>query len=119
MNDWVDSQREIRHLEIEPDEWSSVALLADWLQAFRDATNGMSSTSFPMLSTIHATFRGLQDHIKSILCSLPNETLPQMKRALVEAHEKLAEYYDRFDESPFYTWAACTFYFLLFLLYIC
>ncbi|KAL4258188.1 Zinc finger BED domain-containing [Pleurotus pulmonarius] len=106
LNDWVDSQREIRHLEIEPDAWSSVALLADWLQAFRDATNGMSSTSFPMLSTIHATFRGLQDHIKSILRSLPDETLPQMKRALVEAHEKLAEYYDRFDESPFYTWAA-------------
>ncbi len=106
LNDWVDSQRELRHLEIHSNEWSSISLLADWLQAFRDATTGMSSTSFPMLSTIHATFRSLQDHIKTILHSLPNTVSPQMKQALVEAHEKLAEYYEKFDQSPFYTWAA-------------
>jgi hypothetical protein len=30
-----------------------------------------------------------------------------IKMGLLDAHEKLSEYYFKYDESPFYTWAAC------------
>lgn len=107
LDDWVDRQREVRPLELKPSDWDALSLLEDWLQAFRDATTSMSATRFPMLSTVHATFRGLQDHIKRILRSLPDSVSPRMKQALTDAHMKLAEYYEKFDQSPFYTWAAC------------
>lgn len=94
-----------------------MSLLEDWLQAFRDATTSMSTTRFPMLSTVHATFRGLQDHIKTILRKLPDSVSPRMKQALIEAHTKLATYYDKFDQSPYYTWAARMFQFHLYDLY--
>jgi hypothetical protein len=67
----------------------------------------MSTTKFPMLSTTHAIFQGLQEDIKNILCSLPNSALPRIKLGLTDAHRKLSDYYYQFDTSPFYTWAAC------------
>jgi len=30
-----------------------------------------------------------------------------LKKGLLDAHLKLSEYHYRFDQSPFYTWAAC------------
>ncbi|KAF9497279.1 hypothetical protein BDN71DRAFT_1388084, partial [Pleurotus eryngii] len=89
--------------ELKPDDWNALSLLEDWLQAFRDATTGMSATRFPMLLTVHATFRGLQDHIKRVLRSLPDSVSPRMKQSLTNAHMKLAEYYEKFDQSLFYT----------------
>ncbi|KAG6875145.1 hypothetical protein C0992_004996, partial [Termitomyces sp. T32_za158] len=59
-----------------------------------------------MLSTTHAIFRGLQEEIKLILSSLPSSAPPQLKAGLINAHMKLSEYYYKYDESPFYTWAA-------------
>lgn len=59
-----------------------------------------------MLSTIHAIFRGLQDHICSTLAELSDSAPAQLRDGLVDAHQKLSEYYYRSDESPFYTWAA-------------
>ena len=67
----------------------------------------MSMTKAPMLSTTLAVFCGLQDDIKTILRSLATNVSPVVKAGLLDAHEKLSEYYYMYDESPFYTWAAC------------
>lgn len=61
-----------------------------------------------MLSTTHAIFRGLQEDIKEILQSLPAGVSPPVKQGLIAVHTKLSDYYHKYDESPFYTWAACT-----------
>ena len=62
-----------------------------------------------MLSTALAIFRGLQDHLRNILRDLPDGSPSQLRQGLIDAHEKPGEYYYRFDESPFYTWASCKF----------
>ena len=59
-----------------------------------------------MISTVHAIFRGLQEHVKEILKGLPDTALPQLRDGLLAAHQKLSEYYYRSDESLYYTWAA-------------
>lgn len=59
-----------------------------------------------MLSSIHAIFRDLQDHVASILRDLPDSAAPQLRDGLVQAHGKLSEYYGKTDQSPYYTWAA-------------
>jgi hypothetical protein len=59
-----------------------------------------------MVSTVHAVFCGLQEHIKEILQNLPDTALPQLRNGLLAAHQKLSEYYYRSDESLYYTWAA-------------
>jgi len=51
-------------------------------------------------------FWGLQEHIRSTLAELPDSAPTELRDGLVEAHQKLSEYYYRSDESPFYTWAA-------------
>ncbi|KAG5639806.1 hypothetical protein DXG03_003396, partial [Asterophora parasitica] len=66
----------------------------------------MSSTKTPMLSSMHAIFCGLQSHLRSILGSLPDRTPSKLKQGLVESHRKLSDYYTKFDESPYYIWAA-------------
>jgi len=82
-------------------------MVSSWLKSFRSATTQMSATKVPMLSTTHAIFRGLQDDIKMILHGLPATVPWAIKKGLLDAHEKLSDYYHKFDESPFYTWAAC------------
>lgn len=59
-----------------------------------------------MLSTTHAIFCGLQEHLCSILRDLPDSIDMSIKQGLLSAHEKLSDYYYKYDESPFYTWAA-------------
>ena len=111
-HDTIDSfvlrSKDLRALELSKANWESIKLVASWLKSFRSATTEMSTTKSPMLSTTHAIFRGLQDDIKMILHSLPNSVLPQIKLGLTDAHRKLSDYYYKYDESPFYTWAACT-----------
>ena len=68
-------------------------------------------TKKPMLSAVHGIFRGLQDHIKTILKRLPDTTHPRLLDDLVAAHQKLSEYYFWSDASPYYTWAASEFRF--------
>jgi len=92
--------------KISEEEWTSISLVSSWLKSFRSATTQMSATKVPMLSTTHAIFRGLQDDIKTILCGLPATVPWVIKKGLLDAHEKLSDYYHKFDESPFYTWAA-------------
>ncbi|KAH9044094.1 hypothetical protein EDB83DRAFT_2204473, partial [Lactarius deliciosus] len=83
-------------------EWGSITQVAGWLKAFRSATTQMSTTKQPMLSTAHAIFRGLQDEVRNALRSLPDSASPLIKAGLLAAHQKLSEYYYRFDISPFY-----------------
>lgn len=66
----------------------------------------MSTTKESMLSTSHAIFRGLQDEVRNALRSLPDSASPMIQTGLLAAHQKLSEYYYRFDISPFYIWAA-------------
>ncbi len=87
-------------------DWDTIAMVTDWLKHFRAATVEMSVTKKPMLSTVHAVFHGLQRHLKGILTGLPDHTPPKIKKGLLEAYQKLSDYYYKFDESPYYTWAA-------------
>jgi hypothetical protein len=82
-------------------------MVTSWLKSFHATTTQMSTTKVPMLSTTHAIFRGLQDDIKDILRRLPATVSPSLKYGLIDAHTKLSDYYHKYDESPFYTWAAC------------
>jgi hypothetical protein len=67
----------------------------------------MSATQTPMLSSIHAIFRGLEEDLQDIIQSLPNSTSPRLMKGLTDAHHKLSDYYQTFDESPFYIWSSC------------
>jgi len=111
IDDFVGRNHDLCALELDPSDWAAISQVAGWLKAFRSATTEMSKTKEPMLSTIHAIFRGLQDHISSILHELPNSTPTQLRIGLIDAHTKLSEYYFRLDESPYYTWAACEYEF--------
>jgi hypothetical protein len=110
VDDFVFQNEDLRSLALTEAEWESITQVAGWLKAFRSATTQMSTTKQPMLSTAHAIFRGLQDEVRSALRSLPNSTSPMIKAGLLAAHQKLSEYYYRFDLSPFYIWAAREFY---------
>jgi len=70
----------------------------------------MSTTKVPMLSMAHAIFWGLQEDIKGILRSLPATVSSHIKHGLIDVHTKLSDYYHKYDESPFCTWAACTWF---------
>jgi hypothetical protein len=112
VDDFVGLHRDLRALELDTADWEAISQVAGWLKAFRSATTEMSKTKEPMLSTVHAIFRGLQDHISTILADLPDSAPLKLKTGLLEAHKKLSEYYYRSDESPFYTWAASESYFI-------
>lgn len=91
-------------------DWDAIATVADWLYNFRSATSQMSTTSRPMLSSTHSTFRGLERTIKVKLRSLPDDAPAELVEGLAQAHRKLSDYYYKYDQSPFYIWAACTYY---------
>ncbi|KAF8802970.1 hypothetical protein BYT27DRAFT_7110853, partial [Phlegmacium glaucopus] len=106
IDDFVGRNHDLWSLELDTDDWLAISLVASWLKAFHSATTEMLRTKEPMLSTVHAIFRGLQEHIRSTLAELPDSAPIELKDGLVEAHQKLSEYYYWSDESPFYTWAA-------------
>jgi hypothetical protein len=58
----------------------------------------------------HARHRREEDKYseqpKNNLRRLPEDIAPAIKKGLLEAHTKLSDYYTKFDESPYYTWAA-------------
>lgn len=111
IDSFVGITRELRYLELEESEWDAIAQVADWLRLFRLATTQMSKTKgSSMLSSTHAIFRGLQDHIANIIRHLPDSTSRTIKTGLLEAHRKLSDYYFKCDQSPLYTWAACKLY---------
>jgi len=111
LDNFVACNRELRSLELTENEWEAITHVANWLEAFRSATTQMSATNHSMLSTTFAIFRGLQEHLQKILDELPDTIDQRVKDGLLRAHTKLSDYYYRFDQTPFYTWAACNYSF--------
>jgi hypothetical protein len=107
IDSFVSRNKDLHALELRNADWESIKLVALWLKSFRSVTTEMSTTKYPMLSTTHVIFRGLQDDIKDILRSLPDSVSPRIKLGLTDTHRKLSDYYYQYDASPFYTWAAC------------
>ena len=70
INDFVGRNRDLWALELDQNDWVAIYQVAGWLKAFRSATTEMSKMKEPMLSTVHAIFRGLQDHVSSTLREL-------------------------------------------------
>ncbi|KAJ6595268.1 hypothetical protein B0H10DRAFT_1635709, partial [Mycena sp. CBHHK59/15] len=97
---------ELREHELTSEEWKALEMVTGWLKAFRSATTQMSAAKQPILSTTHAIFPGLQQRLKSIIKELPNNADPALKEGLVNAHRKLSDYFTKFDESRYCTWAA-------------
>ena len=89
-------------------EWQSIRLVSDWLVEFRKATTRMSMTKAMTLSSTHAVFRHLQDHLRTSLRALPPHAAPELREGLRNAHRKLSDYYYKVDESPYLIWAAST-----------
>lgn len=106
LDDFVSKHRDLHKYELQDEDWDAVALVSQWLKLFRSATTQMLTTKRPMLSSTHAIFRGLQDSLTDSLRSLPNNTPALLRQGLLNAHRKLSDYYGKFDESPYYTWAS-------------
>jgi len=109
IDNFVGHNHDLRFLELDEEEWDAIAQVVDWLMAFQSATMQMSTSKTPMLSMTHAIFRGLQEHIREIYCDISTSTPPKIKASLLNAHKKLSDYYYKYDQSPFYIWAACKF----------
>ena len=107
IDSFMAQNKDLHAYELSEADWTSIDLVSSWLKSFCSATMQMSTAKVPMLSTTHAIFQGLQEDIKGILCSLPATVSSHIKHGLIDAHTKLSDYYHKYDESPFYTWAAC------------
>ncbi|CAA7257320.1 unnamed protein product [Cyclocybe aegerita] len=88
LNNFVAKTRQLRLYELTDQDWTSVKMVMDWLHIFKDATQQMS------------------DKLKTILCSLPANVPTNVKNGLVRAHQKLSDYYFKFDQLPHVCWAA-------------
>ncbi|TDL19646.1 hypothetical protein BD410DRAFT_841991 [Rickenella mellea] len=66
----------------------------------------MSATKHVTLSTTHSVFRSLQESLKENLTKLPVNAPPHLKNGLLAAHRKLSDYFNKFDDSPYYVWAS-------------
>ena len=113
INDFIVKNQEICKHELQDKDWEAIAIVALWLESFHSATTQMLMTKHPMLSWTHAIFRGLEDSLAANLHSLPNNTPTPLHRGLLNAHQKLSDYYGKSDESPYYTWASRMSYNLL------
>lgn len=101
IDDFVGRNRDLRRFELSKAEWEAIELVMEWLSAFHDATTQMSLMKTSVLLSAHAVFKGLQDELKRHMKCVPITTPPHLLDGLVKAHEKLAVYFSKFDESPF------------------
>ena len=106
IDDFVVKNHDLRKFEMHADDWDAIILVAQWLKSFWSATMEMSTTKWPMLSSTHAIFRGLQEALHESLRTLPNNTPARLKLGLTQAQRKLSDYYGKIDDSPYYTWAS-------------
>jgi hypothetical protein len=92
-----------------PDEndWKAIETVCSWLKIFRDATTQMSSRDKTTISSVFGVFLGLQNHIRQLLRQSASSMPDDLRDGLLDAHEKLAEYFKKSDASPYYMWAAC------------
>jgi hypothetical protein len=110
IDDFVAKNRDLRKFEMHVEDWEAIILVTHWLKSFRSATTQMSATKHTMLSSTHAIYRGLQESLCQSLRELPNSAPDQLKLGLTRAHRKLSDYYGKIDDSPYYTWASCEYY---------
>lgn len=94
---------ELQDFELSDADWKAIELLTRWLKTFHSTTTQMSMTKISMLSMMHAIFWELQDHLKKMLQSLPDGISLHLRDGVIVAHEKLSEYYYKYNESPLYT----------------
>ncbi|KAF8472426.1 hypothetical protein JB92DRAFT_1915932 [Gautieria morchelliformis] len=73
---------------------------------FSDSSSGDVLSSESESNVSDNTIPNHEEDIKEILRSLPASVTPSIKYGLIDAHTKLSDYYHKYDESPFYTWAA-------------
>lgn len=106
IDHFVATNRELRPYELSSLDWINIKRITEWLAIFRAATTQMSATKVPMLSTTHFIFRGLQEELKKILRELPDNVSSGIKAGILKAHWKLSDYFYKFDESPYPTWAS-------------
>ena len=66
------ANKDLCDLELLEDEWSSIQLVASWLEKFCNMTTQMSATHWSMLSHTHTIFHGLQEHLHKSLQHLPS-----------------------------------------------
>jgi hypothetical protein len=104
---WIAMQNDVSIPIITENEWKAIQLIESWLSKFRVATLKMSTTKQITLSVVHAIFLDLQSHIKDQLSDLPDNTPVELVDGLIAAHQKLSDYYYKFDKMPYYIWAAC------------
>ncbi|KAE9386398.1 hypothetical protein BT96DRAFT_788678, partial [Gymnopus androsaceus JB14] len=107
INVFIDTHNDLHGSEPFRRDWESIAIVWLLTRNFRSATSQMSTTSKPMLSSTHSTFCGLQCMLKEKLKQLPQDAPPKPVQGLMEAHQKLSDYYYKYDHSPFYIWATC------------
>ena len=107
IDSYTSRNQDLHQYELSTEDWDTISMVTSWLKSFCSATTQMSTTKVPMLSTTHAIFHGLQDDIKNTIRNLPSIVSPSIKHGLVDVHTKLSDYYHKYDDSPFYTWAAC------------
>ncbi|KAJ7714916.1 ribonuclease H-like domain-containing protein [Mycena metata] len=106
INQFIANTPDLHDGELSTQDWKAIETVSDWLLNFRAATSQMSATSRPMLSSTHYIFRALQRTLKDKLKALPPNTPPELVLGLTDAHRKLSDYYYKYDQSPFYMWAA-------------
>ncbi|KAJ6612450.1 hypothetical protein B0H10DRAFT_1717310, partial [Mycena sp. CBHHK59/15] len=99
---YVATDEELRKHELNQAEWDALKMVASWLKIFRVGTTRMSTTKQPMLSTTHAVFCSLLQHLEEAIEKLPESTDPVLLTGLVDAHHKLSDYFTKFDESRYY-----------------
>ncbi|KIK76513.1 hypothetical protein PAXRUDRAFT_18158 [Paxillus rubicundulus Ve08.2h10] len=66
----------------------------------------MSATKCATLAFVHVIFKGLQEDLKEHLANLPDSIPTHICEALVKAHQKLSDYFYKFDDLSLYVWAA-------------
>jgi hypothetical protein len=64
-------------------------------------------------------FLRLQDMLRSKIASFPASAPYTLRTGLINSHAKLAEYFQKFDDSPYYLWASCKFNSTLFRAILC
>jgi hypothetical protein len=67
----------------------------------------MSSSKETTLSWVTTVFLRLQTRVHNQLKSLLENTPQQLVMGLAKAYQKLAEYHQLMDQSPYYLWVLC------------
>ncbi|KAJ6506039.1 hypothetical protein DFH09DRAFT_943418 [Mycena vulgaris] len=103
---YVVKDSDLREHELTSDEWKALEMVTGWLKAFRSATTQMSATKQPMPTLFSVASNSTS---KPSSKSFPDNADPALKEGLVNAHRKLSDYFTKFDESRYCTWAARSF----------